>query len=151
MCCGRPLEPLAPKAESERAACLLQQDFEPRRKTLFAALGLLYYLTQDEISRLFAHLAAIAAEDSSLIFDPPDDHLLSSGDARVQMMRRMAAQCGEPMRPSPSRLQLEKLLAENSFIPAEYMTLEEIQERYFDSTGIQAFPHVHLCHAGWKA
>ena len=86
--------------------------FDRRKKTLFSCLGLLYYLTNDEISALFESIAAVASNGSAVVFDFPDSHLFSSNIPRVKEMLKMAEMSGEPMRTCFGYGELEKMLEE---------------------------------------
>lgn len=105
--------------------------FDRRKKTLFSCLGLLYYLTNDEISALFESIAAVASNGSAVVFDFPDSHLFSSNIPRVKEMLKMAEMSGEPMRTCFGYGELEKMLEEHGFLLYEFLNRDEIQHRFF--------------------
>lgn len=77
---------------------LEENGFDKNKKTLFSCLGLLYYLTKEEISNLFKTLSEFAADGSTAVFDFADNHLFSSDVPRVKEMVELAAESGEPMK-----------------------------------------------------
>lgn len=126
---------------------LLEAGFDPNRKTFFSWLGISYYLTTEQISRLLASLARLSAQGSSLVFDFGDEGLFTSNIRRVQNMVAMAAAGEEPMPSCFSVPALEALLAEHGFLLYEQLTPEDIQQRFFTGQPktLTAFPHI--CYA----
>lgn len=121
--------------------------FDRRKKTLFSCLGLLYYLTNDEISALFENIAAVASNGSAVVFDFPDSHLFSSNIPRVKEMLKMAEMSGEPMRSCFGYGELEKMLEEHGFLLYEFLNRDEIQHRFFDGSGLTAFENINYAQA----
>lgn len=121
--------------------------FDRRKKTLFSCLGLLYYLTNDEISALFESIAAVASNGSAVVFDFPDSHLFSSNITRVKEMLKMAEMSGEPMRTCFGYGELEKMLEEHGFLLYEFLNRDEIQHRFFDGSELTAFENINYAQA----
>lgn len=121
--------------------------FDRRKKTLFSCLGLLYYLTNDEISALFESIAAVASNGSAVVFDFPDSHLFSSNIPRVKEMLKMAEMSGEPMRTCFGYGELEKMLEEHGFLLYEFLNRDEIQHRFFDDSELTAFENINYAQA----
>lgn len=121
--------------------------FDRRKKTLFSCLGLLYYLTNDEISALFESIAAVASNGSAVVFDFPDSHLFSSNIPRVKEMLKMAEMSGEPMRTCFGYGELEKMLEEHGFLLYEFLNRDEIQHRFFDDSELTAFKNINYAQA----
>lgn len=123
--------------------------FERGRKTLFACLGLLYYLSREEISELFGNIAGFAASGSTVVFDLADSHLFSSGVPRVRNMLAMAEKSGEPMRSCFGYGELERMLEEHGFLIYEFLNRDEVQRRYFSECGSEmtAFEHINFVQA----
>lgn len=121
--------------------------FDRRKKTLFSCLGLLYYLTNDEISALFESIAATASNGSAVVFDFPDSHLFSSNVPRVKEMLKMAEMSGEPMKSCFGYGELEKMLEEHGFLLYEFLNRDEIQHRFFDGSGMTAFENINYAQA----
>lgn len=124
-----------------------KNDFDRRKKTLFSCLGLLYYLTNDEISALFESIAAVASNGSAVVFDFPDSHLFSSNIPRVKEMLKMAEMSGEPMRTCFGYGELEKMLEEHGFLLYEFLNRDEIQHRFFDDSELTAFKNINYAQA----
>lgn len=121
--------------------------FDKRKKTLFSCLGLLYYLTNDEISALFESIAAVASNGSSVVFDFPDSHLFSSNVPRVKEMLKMAEMSGEPMKSCFGYGELEKILEKHGFLLYEFLNRDEIQHRFFDGSELTAFENINYAQA----
>lgn len=130
---------------------LMTSDFDKRKKTLFSCLGLLYYLPENKISQLFEGLAAVCTEGSTVVFDVPDSHCLSSDIPRVKNMVDMAAASGEPMLSCFDYPKLERMLEKYGFLIYEFLNPDEIQQRYLkNDMGLRAFEHINYVLAVYK-
>lgn len=136
----------------ERIGTVLEKNgFDRRQKTLFSCLGLFYYLSDDEISRMLSDIASFAAEGSAIVFDFADNHLFSSNVPRVKNMLAMANQSGEPMKSCFSYEALELLLQQHCFFIYVFLNDRDIQTRYFsDGSELTAFEHIHYALAVLK-
>lgn len=125
---------------------LVNNGFDRNKKTLFSCLGLLYYMTFDEIEKLLSEISQIAAEGSTVVFDFADNHLFSSDIPRVKEMLKMAEESKEPMKACFSFGELEKLLEAHNFLIYEHLNDNEIQNKYFKSCDneLTAFEHINL-------
>lgn len=126
---------------------LENSDFDKNKKTLFSCLGLLYYLTNDEISKLFESIASVSSDGSAVVFDFPDSHLFSSNVPRVKEMLKMAELSGEPMKSCFGYSELEKLLEKNGFLLYELLNCGEIQNRFFQNSKMTAFKNINYAQA----
>lgn len=126
---------------------LENSDFDKNKKTLFSCLGLLYYLTNDEISKLFESIASVSSDGSAVVFDFPDSHLFSSNVPRVKDMLKMAELSGEPMKSCFGYSELEKLLEKNGFLLYELLNCGEIQNRFFQNSKMTAFENINYAQA----
>lgn len=127
---------------------LVKSGFDKRKKALFSCLGLLYYLTNDEISKLFESIAKISANGSAVVFDFPDSHLFSSNVPRVKDMLKMAELSGEQMKSCFGYSELEKMLEQNGFLLYELLNHEEIQHRFFNGCKeMTAFENINYAQA----
>lgn len=128
---------------------LEKNGFNKRKKTLFSCLGLLYYLTNEEISELFQSIAGFAANGSTVVFDFADSHLFSSDVPRVKNMLAMAEKSGEPMKSCFGYGELEKMLEKHHFLIYEFLNRDEIQNRYFAECNneMSAFENVNYAQA----
>ncbi len=139
-------------SKEDIGAVLEKNGFDKSKKTFFSCLGLLYYLSANEISRLFEDIAAFAADGSTVVFDFADNHLFSSDEKRVKNMLEMAHKSGEPMKSCFGYGELEMLLQEHNFLIYEFLSDKDIQNRYFAnrSDGLTAFPHINYALAVLK-
>lgn len=126
---------------------LEKHGFDRSKKTLFSCLGLLYYLTADEISELFRSIADFAADGSTVVFDFADSHLFSSDVPRVKNMLSMAEKSGEPMKSCFGYGELEKMLEQHSFLIYEFLNRDEIQSRFFADSEMTAFENINYAQA----
>lgn len=124
---------------------LEKNGFDKKRKTFFSCLGLLYYLTNEEVSDLFEQISDFAADGSTVVFDFADNHLFSSDIPRVKEMVKMAEASGTPMKSCFGYGELEMLLQKHNFLVYEFLNDKEIQSRYFfQSAGeMTAFEHIN--------
>lgn len=139
------VRPIPCSLASESIAQTLERNgFDKNGKTFFSCIGLLYYMTADEISGLFGEIAALSADGSELAFDFGDAHLFSSNVERVRQMRAMAEKCGEPMKSCFGYDELEKLLERHGFLIYEFLNRDEIQQRYFPESELTAFENINF-------
>ncbi|MGN0761401.1 MAG: SAM-dependent methyltransferase [Christensenellales bacterium] len=123
---------------------LTEQGFDKTKKTFFSCLGLLYYLSKEEIEKLVAKIATVAAEGSSLLFDFADNHFFCCETDRVKELIKMASASGEAMKSCFGYCELEKLLQRYNFYIYEFLSDKDMQDRYFaDCSDITAFEHVN--------
>ncbi len=124
---------------------LKNNGFDASKKTFFSCLGLFYYLSNDEISKLFEVIADFAADGSTIVFDFADNHLFTSEIPRVKNMVAMAEKSGERMKSCFGYTELEKLLSKYNFYIYEFLNDTDIQNRYFSgcSDKLTAFEHIN--------
>lgn len=133
-------------------AVLERNGFDKSKKTFFSCLGLLYYLTKEDIEKLFENIASIAAEGSTVVFDFADNHLFSSDIPRVKNLLKLAEASGEPMKSCFSFGELEGLLEAHNFLIYEHLSDEAVQQKYFSNCGkeLTAFEHINFALAVLK-
>ena len=135
---------IAADLSSESLANVLDKNgFDRSKKTFFSCLGLLYYLTNDEISQLFESIAQVSSAGSSVAFDFPDSHLFSSSVPRVKNMLAMAKMSGEPMKSCFGYGELEKMLEDHGFLIYEFLNRDDIQDRFLCGSEMSAFENVN--------
>ncbi|HEY4175660.1 MAG TPA: SAM-dependent methyltransferase [Kofleriaceae bacterium] len=137
-------------ATEKVADVLATAGFDPSVPTLFAWMGVTYYLPLEAVRGMFAQLAAIAAPGSAVVFDLLDD--VAFDDTRVaspiKRMRDAVAMAKEPMLTGLSRAQLGAMLAETGWKLAEVLGPAEIQQQYLlHSAGYEALPHFEIARA----
>ena len=124
---------------------LAENGFDENKKTFFSWLGVSYYLSQDEIGGFLENLSSFAADGSTLLFDYADENLFTSDVRRVQNMLAMAQAGGEPMKSCFSYGRLEKLLSKYNFLIYEFLSTNDIQEKYFGNRAdfLTAFENIN--------
>lgn len=124
---------------------LIKNGYDTNKKTYFSCLGILYYLSKNEIEELFDTISELAADGSTVVFDIPDNHLFSCNIPRVKNMIAMADKCGEKMKSCFGYTELEKMLEEHNFYIYEFLTADDVQQRYFagQEAEITAFEHIN--------
>ncbi|MGN0983645.1 MAG: class I SAM-dependent methyltransferase [Gemmiger sp.] len=133
------------------AEALCRAGFDPRQKTLFAWLGVNFYLTLPQIGGMLTSLSALSSPGSGLVFDFAGPALFASPVRRVQNMLAMAAAGGEPMQACFAERDLMGLLQRHGFLLYERLTPAQIQRRYFSGQGeLTAFEEIHLAHAVYR-
>lgn len=131
---------------------LAENGFDENKKTFFSWLGVSYYLSQDEIGGFLENLSSFAADGSTLLFDYADENLFTSDVRRVQNMLAMAQAGGEPMKSCFSYGCLEKLLSKYNFLIYEFLSTNDIQEKYFGNRAdfLTAFENINYALAVLK-
>lgn len=124
---------------------LTDSGFDKTKKTFFSWLGVSYYLSYDEIEKLFSEIAELSSDGSTLLFDYADENLFNSQIKRVQNMLAMASASGEPMKSCFSYSDIEKLLEKYNFLIYELLYTEDIERAYFYNKKYMAFEHI--CYA----
>ena len=128
---------LAPACHVEYCGCdlsgidwqdtLIQAGFVTSKPSFGSLLGISYYLSKEEFTRLIDMISSIACEGSSICFDYP----LSEGGAESQRNRELAAAAGEPMKAKYTYDELEALLSDAGFLIYEHMNADEGKEAFF--------------------
>ncbi len=131
---------------------LIKNGFDKNKKTFFSWLGVSYYLSGKEIDSFLKNISEFAADSSTLLFDFADENLFTSKTKRVQNMTAMAAAGGEPMKSCFDYVHLEELLGEYNFLIYEFLTPDDIHEKYFkDRTDyLTAFENINYALAVLK-
>ncbi|MGN0107299.1 MAG: class I SAM-dependent methyltransferase [Hominilimicola sp.] len=131
---------------------LIKNGFDKNKKTFFSWLGVSYYLAEKEINSFLKNISEFAADGSTLLFDFADEKLFTSKTKRVQNMIAMAAAGGEPMKSCFSQAHAEELLGEYKFLIYEFLTPDDIYEKYFkDRTDyLTAFENINYALAVLK-
>ncbi|RAW15832.1 SAM-dependent methyltransferase [Paenibacillus taichungensis] len=120
-------------------------------KSFLSLLGVSFYWTKEDLSRLLRVLFTNLPSGSSIVFDYADEHLFETKGIynRVDHMVQMAAAGGEPMKSGYAYAEMEALLDEAGLLIYEHLNPEAIQEQFFqDRTDhLMAFETIHFIHA----
>lgn len=122
---------------------LLENGFDVTKKTFFSWLGVSYYLTDEQIRKMFSEISELSAEGSTIVFDYADKELFSSDIQRVKTMLAMANAGGEPMKFCCDSLYIAKLLEDYNFLVYEELNPDEIDFKYLNNSDITAFEHIN--------
>ncbi|MBN8204174.1 class I SAM-dependent methyltransferase [Bacillus sp. NTK034] len=129
---------------------LIDEGFE-NKKTFFSLLGVSYYLTKEENSRLISSLFAKAPIGSSIVFDYADENLFEEKGIsnRVENMVKMASASGEPMKSCFTYNEIENMLEKSGLLIYEHLSPVKINDRFFSNRTdfLTAFETIHYIHA----
>ena len=106
---------------------LIRAGFDAGKPSFGSLLGISYYLSKEEFTRLIGTISSIACEGSSVCFDYP----LSENGAESRRNRALAAAAGEPMKARYAYDELEALLSDAGFLIYEHMNADEATEAFF--------------------
>lgn len=106
---------------------LLENGFEKSGKSFVSLLGISYYLTKEEFSRLLNQCRELISSGSAICFDYPCE--IEEKEAITN--RALAAAAGEEMKAKYSYEELELLLQENDFLIYEHLDDEKMTDEYF--------------------
>lgn len=120
-------------------------------KSFLSLLGVSFYLTKEDMSRLLQVLFTNLPTGSSIVLDYADEHLFETKGIynRVDNMIQMAAAGGEPMKSGYAYAEMEALLDEAGLLIYEHLNPEAIQEQFFQDRidDLRAFETIHFIHA----
>ncbi|WP_174616290.1 class I SAM-dependent methyltransferase [Virgibacillus ihumii] len=135
-------------------SCLLDcQAFDQNKISFCSLLGISYYLSKEKFSAIVQVLSRYVPKGSSVVFDYPDEntHTEKAG-VRAKKQVAIAGAANEKMHSGYSYLEMEKLLADNSFFIYEHLTPDEITEHFFKKYNeahpqhqMTAFDNVNYC------
>ncbi|MBX9976402.1 class I SAM-dependent methyltransferase [Cytobacillus firmus] len=129
---------------------LIDEGFE-NKKTFFSLLGVSYYLTKEENSRLISSLFAKAPIGSSIVFDYADENLFEEKGIsnRVENMVKMASASGESMKSCFTYNEIEHMLEKSGLLIYEHLSPVKINDRFFSNRTdyLTAFETIHYIHA----
>lgn len=138
--------------DSLRDVLLQNKSFEQGKVSFCSMLGLTYYLTQNDFSKLLKELSFVLSAGSSLVFDYPTKEEYSGISQRVKKQSILAEGANEKMLAGYTNEEMEKILSDNGFLIYEHLTPQEIEERYFEKYNfanhrhkMHAFDNVNLC------
>ncbi|ARW06556.1 Putative S-adenosyl-L-methionine-dependent methyltransferase YktD [Bacillus atrophaeus] len=129
---------------------LIDEGFE-NKKTFFSLLGVSYYLTKEENSRLIKDLFTKVPSGSSIVFDFADETLFKEKGMsnRVENMVKMASASGEPMKSCFTYYEIENMLEKSGLLIYEHLSPAAINDLFFTNRTdyLSAFETIHYIHA----
>ena len=141
-------------AKSTWHATLLQHKaFDCTKRSFSTALGVFYYLSEQDFNALLSDLSSILPKGSSLLFDYPDEtSYTAKAGPRASKQAMLAEAANEKMLASYSYREMERLLAAHGFLVYEHLTPREMTAQYFSAYNsanpshcMAAFDHVNYC------
>ncbi len=130
---------------------LMEEGFDPNKKSLISLLGVSYYLTKEEIAHLIENLFASLPSGSSIVLDYADENLFKEKGKfnRVENMLKMTAAGGEPMKSCFSYDEMECMLEKSDLLIYEHLSPSQINEEFFlnRNDDLSAFETIHYIHA----
>jgi methyltransferase (TIGR00027 family) len=130
---------------------LINEGFDVKKKTFISFLGVSYYVSQEDILRLFTHLYSKVPSGSSIVFDYADEKLFTEKGLsnRVENMLKMASVGGEPMKSCFTYEEIEILLEKAGLLVYEHLSPLDINDMFFTgrSDYLSAFESIHFIHA----
>ena len=106
---------------------LVRAGFDAEKPSFGSLLGISYYLSKEEFTRLIGAIASISCEGASVCFDYP----LPEGGAESRRGRELAAAAGEAMKAQYTYDELEALLSDAGFLIYEHMNADEATDAFF--------------------
>jgi methyltransferase (TIGR00027 family) len=116
-------------------------------------LGISYYLTESNFSRMIEAIAGLIPKGSRIVFDyPAQDDQMGNTSGQENKLARMAGAAGEAMLASYRYDEMEKLLSDRSFLIRQHLKPDEIAKQYFRKYNetnpkypMTASDHVNYC------
>ncbi|MBP3041535.1 class I SAM-dependent methyltransferase [Bacillaceae bacterium Marseille-Q3522] len=129
---------------------LKKAGFAEDRPSFFSLLGVTMYLNKNDFYRLVSLISEMVPTGSSFVFDYLDDAAFDDKQAakKMQQMRQITAQTGEPIITGFDPLTLDVELQNFHVLLYENLSPENIEERYFHNRNdeLHAFDHFHFAH-----
>lgn len=130
------------------AAALARTAFSADVPSFFSWLGVVSYLSEEDVMRALAGIRACAAPGSQVAMDYPiaPEHLGPEDRALFESIRAGSAGLGEPRRATHDPEALHREVCALGYECVEDLSCEEHRQRYFAgrSDGLRPYPQVHL-------
>lgn len=134
--------------KDDPAEALKHTAYDPRAKSFFSWLGVTLHLSRDEVFNTLRAIAGIAPSGSRIVFDYLDADALDPGKTakRIQIMKEMVRQSGEPVRSGFEPAALGEDLGRIGLRLRENLSPADIQALYFEerTDGYYAAEHTHF-------
>jgi len=128
--------------------------YDPEAKTFFSWLGVINYLTQDEVEATLRSIANITSSGSTLVFDYMDlnEVELEKQSQQLQKSTEYLEKIDEPRKTGGfNPLTLGEDLASLGFDLVENLSPSDIERRYLkECTDQHALKHINFAHAVTK-
>jgi methyltransferase (TIGR00027 family) len=122
--------------------------YDSNVKSFFSWLGVILYLTKDEVFTTLRSITEIAPMDSTIVFDyfDTDVFIPEKSSPQMQKLLEYLRKIGEPMITGFNPSNLAEELASLGFSLQENLSPKDIEEHYFKgrTDGYHAREHVHF-------
>lgn len=119
--------------ESEELNRLLENGYDPLKKTLFMMEGIIYYLSPGSVDNLLSFIVQHSGRNSKLIFDYFPESMID-GTCESEVGKRICErvkQTGEQFKFGIKEGTIEKFLRERGFTQIQNVTSEDYRKLYF--------------------
>ena len=140
--------------KSDWSSTLIREsNFNPEKVSFCSLLGLTYYLTKTEFTKLLSEISSLLSKGSALAFDYPDEETFTAtAGLRTKKQQMLATKSGEPFKSSYEYITMEKLLSDHGFLIYHHLDPKEITQQIFSDYNlanpdnpINAFDNVNYC------
>lgn len=111
---------------------ITKSNYDMMQISFSSLLGISYYLTKEEFSKVINNIANIICSGSSIIFDYP-----TYDESKESMINeKLAGGAKENMKSKYSYKEIEELLANTGLLIYEHLNNEEMTNNYFDNYNV---------------
>lgn len=129
------------------------QKFSQNKISFCSMLGLLYYISKENLKHIVLTLGTMVPKGSAIAFDYPDElSFTENAGVRAKKQSMLAQGAKEKMLVSYSYSDMEKLLSDCGFLIYEHLSPGKITNQYFNEYNINnpenkmtAFDNVNYC------
>lgn len=127
---------------------LQESGFDGHMKTVFAILGVAYYLDFATLENTVENIGKVAAEGSVLVMDYPAWEGFQERDTpdKIRELKQVTSDMGEQMTEGLKNTELIQMLKRHAFTVTEELSPSQIQKEYFRkrTDNLEAFEHIHF-------
>ncbi len=123
---------------------LLEVGFDPKIKTLFAILGVTYYLELEALGITFRNMSELTENESLILLDYPDKEIINKDKARMQVLKDITNGFGEQMKGGMGFEELKSELERNEFQISERYDAGAIQKAFISGNRLKAYENVNF-------
>lgn len=122
---------------------LVQSGFLPHKETVFALLGVTYYLELPALVGTFRNMSLLTGGQSRILLDYPDREIVHKDRARMQVLNDITGGFGEPMRGGISWKELRSELERHGYHMEKHYDAGTIQ-KIFIGEQLKAYENVNF-------
>lgn len=125
-------------ADEKWIELLIKNGFDKCNKSYGSLLGISYYLTKDDFSKLLGNISNVFCPGSAICFDYPS----IGGSVPTKKNESLAKEAGEEMKAKYTYAELEGMLADNGFLVYEHLDSDEMTKQFFESYNKKSNTHM---------